>query len=86
MRTTTSMREGERTVGTSLTPEFWERFVLLLFAAMGVTIVLTAFFDALALRTARRRAQMPTQPPTAPSTARVRPPSKETSRRTPVNH
>ncbi|MDH6514814.1 hypothetical protein M2163_008212 [Streptomyces sp. SAI-135] len=49
-------------MGTSLTPEFWERFVLLLFASMGVTVVLTALFDALALRVARRRAQTPPAP------------------------
>ncbi|MFF7648037.1 hypothetical protein [Streptomyces canus] len=69
-------------MGTSLTPEFWERFVLLLFAAMGVTIVLTALFDALALRIARRRAQMPPAPPPAQAPLR----SVETGRRTPVSH
>ncbi|MGC0343146.1 hypothetical protein [Streptomyces sp. SLBN-8D4] len=69
-------------MGTSLTPEFWERFVLLLFAAMGVTIVLTAFFDALALRIARRRAQMPPTPPTA----QVRPRPAAKDHRTPVSH
>ncbi|WP_329272313.1 hypothetical protein OIE43_43550 [Streptomyces pseudovenezuelae] len=70
-------------MGTSLTPEFWERFILLLFAAMGVTIVLTAFFDALALRVARRRAQMPPTPPTA-QVRESRPAAKD--RRTPVGH
>ncbi len=44
-----------RTVGTSLTPEFWERFALLLFAAMGVTFALAALLDALALRGRTRR-------------------------------
>ncbi|WAZ19499.1 hypothetical protein STRCI_000554 [Streptomyces cinnabarinus] len=50
-------------MGTSLTPEFWERFTLLLFAAMGVTFVLTALFDALALRrTIRRTRKIPVMP------------------------
>ncbi|CCK32492.1 putative membrane protein [Streptomyces davaonensis JCM 4913] len=50
-------------MGTSLTPEFWERFTLLLFAAMGVTFVLTALFDALALRrTIRRTRKIPALP------------------------
>ncbi|MFJ8632388.1 hypothetical protein [Streptomyces sp. NPDC093568] len=43
-------------MGTSLTPEFWERFTLLLFAAMGVTFALAALFDTLALRRQNRRA------------------------------
>ncbi|MEU5893742.1 MULTISPECIES: hypothetical protein [unclassified Streptomyces] len=43
-------------MGTSLTPEFWERFTILLVAAMGVTIVLTAALDALAVRLLSRRA------------------------------
>ncbi|WP_405653298.1 hypothetical protein [Streptomyces sp. NBC_00019] len=44
-------------MGTSLTPEFWERFAVLLVAAMGVTFALTAAMDALALRVARRCAR-----------------------------
>ncbi|MFD5593400.1 hypothetical protein [Streptomyces griseorubiginosus] len=68
-------------MGTSLTPEFWERFVLLLFAAMGATIVLTAFFDALALRIARRRAQTPPAPPAA----QARPRLAARNHRTPVS-
>ncbi|MFG2746692.1 hypothetical protein [Streptomyces sp. PAN_FS17] len=51
-------------MGTSLTSEFWERFTLLLFAAMGVTFVLTALFDALALRRQNRRTHRPSVPPT----------------------
>ncbi|MGV9452489.1 hypothetical protein [Streptomyces sp. NPDC003635] len=43
-------------MGTSLTPEFWERFALLLFAATGVTFALAALFDALVLRRRSRRA------------------------------
>lgn len=35
---------------TTLTPDHRKRFALLLFAAMGVTFVLTALFDALAPR------------------------------------
>lgn len=50
-------RRGVRIVGTSLTPEFWERFAVLLVAAMGVTFALTAAMDALALRVARRCAR-----------------------------
>ena len=46
-------------MGTSLTPEFWERFALLLVAAMAATFVLTAAFDALAVRLLRRRAPRP---------------------------
>ncbi|MFD5256356.1 hypothetical protein ACFWM5_26415 [Streptomyces bobili] len=37
-------------MGTSLTAEFWGRFAVLLVAAMGVTFVLTAVFDAWAVR------------------------------------
>ncbi len=58
--------EGARIVGTSLTPEFWERFVLLLFVAMGVTFALTMLFDALALRWLNRRGH---RPPTRPTPA-----------------
>ncbi|MCD7442336.1 hypothetical protein K4B79_29475 [Streptomyces lincolnensis] len=46
-------------MGTSPALEFWERFVLLLFAAMGTGFVLTAFLDALRLRRANRRAHRP---------------------------
>ncbi|AZQ39480.1 hypothetical protein EJ357_43660 [Streptomyces cyaneochromogenes] len=51
-------------MGTSLTPEFWERFTLLLFVAMGVTFALAALFDALALRRLNRRAHRPAASPT----------------------
>ncbi|MGW0821670.1 universal stress protein [Streptomyces sp. NPDC002845] len=50
-------------MGTSLTPEFWERFtvllvlVLVLVLAVGVVCVLTAAFDALPVRLLRHRAQ-----------------------------
>ncbi|MEU6379791.1 hypothetical protein [Streptomyces sp. NPDC046909] len=46
-------------MGTSLTPEFWERFAVLLVAAMGVTVILTVVFDGLAVRLLRRRAHRP---------------------------
>ncbi|MEV0173563.1 hypothetical protein AB0I00_20900 [Streptomyces sp. NPDC050803] len=59
-------------MGTSLTPEFWERFTLLLFAAMGVTFALAALFDALALRRQVRRARRtpgtPARTPQGPAT------------------
>lgn len=42
-------------MGTSLTPEVWERFAVLLVVAIGVTCVLTASFDGLAVRLLRRR-------------------------------
>jgi hypothetical protein len=55
VRRTTPILRGDRTVGTSLTPEFWERFAVLLVAAIGLTCVLTALFDTLAVRLLRRR-------------------------------
>ena len=64
-------------MGTSLTPEFWERFAVLLVAAMGVTFVLTATFDALAVRLLGRHAHRP------PSHAPHR--SEPTDRRTSVH-
>jgi hypothetical protein len=56
-------------VGTSLTPEFWERFAVLLVVAMGVTFVLTAALDALAVRAQRRRVRVapPAPRPSRPS-------------------
>lgn len=46
-------------MGTSLTTEFWERFAVLLVLAMGVTCVLAAAFDGLAVRLLSRRAHRP---------------------------
>lgn len=43
-------------MATSLTSEFWKLFGVLLAVSMAVTFVLSAVFDALALRTQRRRA------------------------------
>ncbi|MET7451950.1 hypothetical protein ABZT03_08665 [Streptomyces sp. NPDC005574] len=37
-------------MGTSLTPEFWERFAVLLVPAAGITCVLTAVLDDVAVR------------------------------------
>jgi hypothetical protein len=51
-------------VGTSLTPEFWERFAVLLVLAAGLTCVLAAVFDDLAVRVLRLRAHR--TPPQAP--------------------
>ncbi|MDX3241359.1 MULTISPECIES: hypothetical protein [unclassified Streptomyces] len=42
-------------MGTSLTPEFWERFAVLLVLGAGLTCVLAAVFDDLAVRLLRRR-------------------------------
>ncbi|MGW0758445.1 hypothetical protein ACWD1Y_18560 [Streptomyces sp. NPDC002814] len=57
-------------MGTSLTPEFWGRFAVLLVAAMGVTFVLTAVFDAWAVRLLRRRVRR-LSPPAPPRAATV---------------
>ncbi|KUN82773.1 hypothetical protein [Streptomyces griseoruber] len=54
-------------MGTSLTPEFWERFAVLLVAGAGLTCVLAAWFDDLAVRLLRRRAHE-TPPQTPPQT------------------
>jgi hypothetical protein len=58
MKTDTDPR-GARTVGTSLTPEFWRLFAVLLIAATGVALVLTAVLDTLAVRLLRRRVRRP---------------------------
>ncbi|MFI6010117.1 hypothetical protein ACIBAG_15080 [Streptomyces sp. NPDC051243] len=60
-------------MGTSLTPEFWERFALLLIAATAVTFVLAALFDALALRRQLRHTHRPPIEPVAPPRAPHRP-------------
>ncbi|WP_053754339.1 hypothetical protein [Streptomyces sp. MMG1533] len=60
-------------MGTSLTPEFWERFAVLLVAAIGLTCVLTASFDVLAVRLLRRRVRRPSdQAGAAPTVAEHR--------------
>ncbi|MFD4605761.1 hypothetical protein ACFWPQ_48095 [Streptomyces sp. NPDC058464] len=56
------------TVGTSLTPEFWEHFSVLLVLALAMTAILTAVFttafDALTarLRSRRRHGPAPREP------------------------
>ncbi|MFJ8114278.1 hypothetical protein [Streptomyces sp. NPDC096132] len=56
-------------MGTSLTPEFWERFAVLLVLGAGLTCVLAAVFDDLAVRLLRGRAHR-TAPPQAPPARR----------------
>jgi hypothetical protein len=70
--------KGVRAVGTSLTPEFWRLFSVLLVAAMGVTFIATAALDALAVRLLRRRTPKP------PAQALPRPAPED--RRVPVGH
>ncbi|MFE2064273.1 hypothetical protein ACFXDH_18020 [Streptomyces sp. NPDC059467] len=54
------------TVGTSLTPEFWEHFSVLLVLALAMTAILTAVFttafDALTARLRDRRRHGPAAP------------------------
>lgn len=65
-------------MGTSLTPEFWERFAVLLVLAGGLTGVLTASLDSLAVRLLNHR---PPNAPDTPSTLRSGGPSVVTDRR-----
>ncbi|GAA5028655.1 hypothetical protein [Streptomyces siamensis] len=44
-------------MGTSLTPDFWKSFALLLAIAMAATFVVSAALDALVLRLRQRRRQ-----------------------------
>ncbi|WP_329267850.1 hypothetical protein [Streptomyces sp. NBC_01451] len=44
-------------MGTSLTPEFWRLFAVLLVTSMTVTFLLSAALDALAVRAQRRHAR-----------------------------
>ncbi|MFJ9535897.1 hypothetical protein ACIRPX_01365 [Streptomyces sp. NPDC101225] len=62
-------------MGTSLTPEFWRQFAVLLVIAMAVTFVLSAALDALYLRRQQRRAERssPGTPPAATTTPGTRP-------------
>jgi hypothetical protein len=55
MKATEVPMEGVCIVGTSLTPEFWRLFAVLLVSSMAATFVLSAALDALALRAQRRR-------------------------------
>ncbi|WP_416975023.1 hypothetical protein [Streptomyces sp. 4F14] len=51
-------------MGTSLTPEFWERFAVLLAVAIVATVALSAALDTLVVRLGRRhpRAHRTEQP------------------------
>ncbi|MFE7172948.1 hypothetical protein [Streptomyces sp. NPDC057616] len=63
-------------MGTSLTPEFWRQFAVLLVIAMAVTFVLSAALDALYLRRVQRRAERRPPggiPPALPTTPRPLP-------------
>jgi hypothetical protein len=71
--------EGVNTVGTTLTPEFWRQFVVLLVIATVATAVLSAVLDALVLR--MRAHRTPQRPPATPVVRTHRP-----IRRTPVHH
>jgi len=57
-------------VGTTLTPEFWRLFAVLLVSAMAVTFVLSAALDALVLRTRRRHSDGPPPATRAPDASR----------------
>ncbi|MFJ3895582.1 MULTISPECIES: hypothetical protein [unclassified Streptomyces] len=65
-------------MGTTLTPEFWRQFAVLLVIATVATAVLSGLFDALVLRTRTRAQQGP------PATRVVR--THRATRRTPVHH
>ncbi|MFF4541868.1 hypothetical protein [Streptomyces aureus] len=67
-------------MGTTLTPEFWKQFAVLLVIAAAVTVVVGAALDALVVRLRARR----TGGPRPPVTAAVR--TRHQARRTPVHH
>ncbi|MDX3748225.1 hypothetical protein [Streptomyces sp. AK08-02] len=67
-------------MGTTLTPDFWKLFAVLLVIAMAVTFVVSAMLDALALRMLRRRAAHCRPPGTRATELAHR------SARTPVHH
>ncbi|KPI19049.1 hypothetical protein OK074_1513 [Actinobacteria bacterium OK074] len=75
----TRRTEGVNTVGTTLTPEFWRLFAVLLVIATAATVVLSAAFDALVLRIRARRTPRPPQITRVVRTARP-------AQRTPVHH
>lgn len=50
-------RRGVNTVGTSLTPEFWRLFAVLLVLSTAITLVLSAALDVLVVRMRRRHRQ-----------------------------
>ncbi|MFJ3306690.1 hypothetical protein ACIPSA_26915 [Streptomyces sp. NPDC086549] len=49
-------------MGTSLTPEFWERFAVLLVVAVALTMILAATLDHVAVRLLSRRTRRVTTP------------------------
>ncbi|MEX3101946.1 MULTISPECIES: hypothetical protein [unclassified Streptomyces] len=51
-------------MGTSLTPEFWERFAVLLALAIVVTVALSTVLDALVVRLRHRPPRRPRLPRT----------------------
>ena len=59
-------------MGTSLTPDYWRQFAVLLVIAMAVTFVLSAVLDALYLRSQQRRAARLTSGTGTPGTRRTR--------------
>ncbi|ELP69127.1 hypothetical protein ACKI1I_15600 [Streptomyces turgidiscabies] len=67
-------------MGTTLTPDFWKLFAVLLVIAMAVTFVVSAVLDALTLRMLRRRAAHGRSPGTRATDVSHR------SGRTPVRH
>nr|WSY51046.1 hypothetical protein OG999_13600 [Streptomyces sp. NBC_00886] len=66
-------------MGTTLTPEFWRQFAVLLVTATAATFVISAALDALVLR--MRAHRTPQRPPVTPVVRTHRP-----ARRTPVHH
>ncbi|MFE2889580.1 hypothetical protein [Streptomyces sp. NPDC059272] len=66
-------------MGTTLTPEFWRQFAVLLVIATVATVVVSAVFDGLVLR--MRTRGTPQRPPTTPAIRTHRP-----TRGIPVHH
>lgn len=77
-------QSGDRevnTVGTTLTPEFWRQFAVLLVIAAAAVVVAAAALDALVLRMSDRlTSPRPPVPPVDPAGRAPR-----TARRTPVH-
>ncbi|MGW2717742.1 hypothetical protein [Streptomyces sp. NPDC001492] len=74
-------------MGTSLTPEFWRQFAVLLVIAMAVTFVLSAALDALVLRAQQRRAaRRPSGPGTSVTTGMTGTTTRRPVVRTPVKN
>ncbi|WP_326790169.1 hypothetical protein [Streptomyces sp. NBC_00151] len=68
-------------MGTTLTPEFWRQFAVLLVIAAAVVVAAEAALDALVLRMRDRRTSQ--RPPVPPVESAAREP--QTARRTPVH-